>query len=97
MPRSTPPYRNGYGSRSRSPAQFFLQLTKVIDLAVERQDEAAVGGYKRLVGLRRQIHDREPAMPQCDEAVGGRPTAAVIGAAMLQPVSHAFDEIRIDR
>lgn len=68
--------------------EFAAQLAEIINLAVEGDDEAAVGRGHRLMAGRRQIDDGKPAMGERDAGVRIAPEAVIVGAAMGETVGH---------
>ena len=62
----------------------------VVDLAVEGDDVAAVGGMHRLRAAGAEIDDGEPALAQRHAALGLDPDAAAVRPAMAQRVVHGF-------
>jgi hypothetical protein len=73
--------------------QLRTQRGVVVDLAVERDPDLAVGGAHRLVSAR-DVDDGEPSMREAHRAV--RPEAGVVRAAVAQHVAHAAERLRID-
>ena len=82
-------------ARRRAPSSSARNSSEIVDLAVERDDQAAVGRQHRLVPGRRQVEDGEAAVRQRDAGFGVAPDAVIVGAAMRQAVAHglraAFD------
>jgi len=58
------------------------ELGVVVDLAVEGEDEAAVGRHHRLVARGRQVDDRQPSVTKTNTGIGVDPNAAIIGSAV---------------
>ena len=67
----------------------------VVDLAVERDDEATALGKHRLPPSIREIDDREPAMSERDAGVTIEPKAFGIGPAMAQTGGHLANRSQI--
>ena len=62
----------------------------VVDLAVEGDGVAAVGGVHRLRAAGAEIDDGEPALAERHPALGLDPDTAAIRTAMAQRVVHGF-------
>ncbi len=82
-----PAIRHGAGGR-----QLGAKLGVIVDFAVERQHEAAVGRQHRLVSRGRQVDDRQPAVAKADSRLGVDPQTRVIGAAMRDRARHALEQ-----
>ena len=67
----------------------------VVDLAVERDDEATALGKHRLPPSIREINDREPAMSERDAGVAIAPGAFGIRAPVAQKGGHLADRSQI--
>src|SRR5262245_21998809 len=65
------------------------QRAIVVDLAVESNDQPAVCSLHRLRAARRQIDNRETAMPEADAAIGGVPLTTTVRTARSHVVAHA--------
>jgi hypothetical protein len=64
------------------------QLTKVVDLAVERDDVAAVRGPHRLCAGGREIENGEASVSERDGRVGRHPVAVGVRPAMGETLRH---------
>ena len=73
--------------------QLMAQRFEVVDLAVEREHVTPVGGRHRLVPERREIDDRQPAVPERDPRVRVDPVARVVGPAVRERVAHPRDQV----
>ena len=73
------------------------QLGVVVDLAVEDEPERAVLVRHRLHRRRREVDDREPAIPEPDASVRGEPGRGAVGPAVDHRLAHAGDELAVDR
>ena len=68
----------------------------IVDFAVEREDEAPVGGQHRLVPGRGQVDDGETAVTEADTRVVVDPKAEIIRAAMRERARHLFEDGPVD-
>ncbi len=69
-----------------SAGELLSKLDVVVDLAVEDDDELAVGGGHRLPALGRQVDDGQPAVAETETAVG--PERAVVRTTMRQQIDE---------
>src|SRR6185436_20319839 len=86
----------GVRVRAETPAARFeaaAQLAVVVNLAVERDREAAVVGGDRLMAVL-DVDDAETAHAERDGAVDE--LSAVVGTAMPHRLAHAAQEPRIE-
>src|SRR5262249_41230346 len=60
-----------------------------VDLTVESNDQPTIGSLHRLGAARRQIDNREAAMPEAYSAIGRIPLTATVRAARSHMVAHA--------
>ena len=65
------------------------QLAKVIDFAIIRYDEAAIGAQHRLRGGGAEIDDGEPPVTKSQRSLN--PRAATVRSAMRDRARHALD------
>jgi hypothetical protein len=56
----------GFPPARPNAVELLTELGVIVDLAVERDPEASIFIAHRLVGLRGEVYDREPAVPQAD-------------------------------
>ncbi len=75
----TDPIRRELGSK----------VSKVVDLAVEDQHEAAVGGDHRLVSRRGEVEHRQATEPE--RRMGVAPVTLVVGAASFHQLRQLSD------
>ena len=68
--------------------QLTAQLLEIIDLAVERQHEAAVIAEHRLMTRRRQVQDRQSPVAKHDSGAGVAPDAGIVRPAMGDRIGH---------
>jgi hypothetical protein len=74
--------------------EFLAELGVIVDFAVERNPEAPIRIRHRLVGLRREVYNREAAVSQADVQDGIDPKSS----AIRPPVNHLIaqaGEIRL--
>src|SRR5580704_16899501 len=64
--------------------ELLTELGVIVDLAVERNPKASIFIAHRLVGLRGEVYDREPAVSQADVQGGVDPKPG----AIRPPVNH---------
>src|SRR3981081_3260142 len=67
------------------------QTAEIIDLAVERHDQAFVGRQHRLMTGGGEINDRKATMAESDAAVAVEPDALAIRPAMSERRGHRMD------
>ncbi len=73
------------------------QLAEIVDLAVEDDGEAPVGGGHRLRPGRREVEDREPAVGKQQAAVGRAPEALAVRPAPRERGVNARQLLRVRR
>ena len=84
----------GTCAKARAPGgEIGTQLAVVVDLAVENNPDASAGIHHRLVGVRAEIDDRQPAVAKHGGAAYS--DALVVRPAMRQPPHHAADSLRV--
>ena len=76
--------------------QVRTQRPVIVNLAVEDDDDLAVGARHRLRGAIRQIDDGKPAMAEADAAVRGQPFALAVGAARRHVVADGAQLGQVD-
>jgi hypothetical protein len=72
------------------------QLAIVVDLAVERDPVAAVGGRHRLRAGLREIDDGKSAMRKSDSPIVGEPCPGAIGTATRHLLANAIELLLVD-
>src|SRR6185295_953334 len=80
-------------ARTKLIAEFAI----VVDLAVEREDVAAIVREHRLMTTGRRIDNRKPSMPQTRTPSGridrrGNPNTLIVTPAMLNALEHSANE-----
>ena len=78
----------GAAEAGAARAQLFAQFTEIVDLAVERQNMAAVGGHHWLVAGGAEVDDRQPSMGSGVAGIGIVPVAVVVGAPVDECGTH---------
>ena len=68
----------------------------IVDLAVVADDKPAIGGVHRLMTLRRQVDDRQPAMGKSDPSFVVSPDALIVRPSVGNGASHTHEQRRID-
>ena len=68
------------------------QLGEIVDLAVERDDKAAVGRCHRLVTGLGKVDDRQPRKAEARAPFA--PAALVVGPAVMQSLDRILDRSR---
>ena len=66
------------------------QVAEIVDLAIVGQNEAVLDADHRLVGERRQIDDRQPAMAKPHRTFA--PVALAVGPAMRDRIGHRLQQ-----
>ena len=90
----------GVGVRAENAApalELAAQLAVVVDLAVERDAEAPVGGGHRLRARLGQVDDREAPVGEADPLVIRDPQPCPVGAAPDHVLPYAEELLPIDR
>ena len=83
----------GGSQRIAARDQVAPEFVVVVDLAVEHDDEAAVGAHHGL-GAVRAVDDRQARVREADPVL--RPDLKLIGSAMLDGVEGALQRVPID-
>ena len=68
--------------------QLLAQLAEVVNLAIEDDLVAKVGGGHGLMAFGTQVQNGEPTVAEPHRGIFAKPTALVVGTAMSQAIAH---------